>query len=1515
MARKVNLRRVWRWSSRIILGTIALVILLAAIAIGALHTKFGRERVRKEIEESLQEDFPGSTVGRVDGSPFGSLVVTGIAIAGKDGKPFITVESAELGVQIKPLLRRTVHVDTVTLHNVLVDLAAQPDPKPKKPAPVIAQPVKDKPSSWDIEVPSIVVRDARVLTKVGERLDGIDVDAGIRMHDGMIDATAAIKAAFRGQPFMAAASVRYGEALDANGGRRGEALDVPFAQVKLGPADVTVVSAHVVLDGPLAVDGTIIAHAPKSLAEELGAKDVPGDIALVVNSKDGDVAFDTTLAWAAPIEGTASRPATAASDTGTSSDKNPPPDIAASAPRTSSDGLANAVVGSAATTAALAESRTRVRGFAHFDVSKLDLAKTDFANLDAVRATGSALVAIDDPRGRATMALSGSADGVRGVIAGDGGYVLALIDGSIVDATGGALAAIDVQRKGDAWDLASALVSAKSEGKMDSPVIARKTKTTAKKSAGGITSKTAKKSMAGGTGSTTVALHGTLSPVLALDATGTVEANGVRYDETRVEKARVHFDAKDVTGNPVVASRVEVEGVKQGAMTIPSAEISANTALHEDGSIDVDLGEHRIVTSDGKVWTGRGGHVAVTEKTIDVKDLQTGTGNSTATASVKLGRLTDDISGKANVKNVSLAMLDPKLRGVVGGQLTFSQHAGRYTGKGAFDGKGIVIPAEPGQPAYPAIDGHVGLELAGRLVRVEASGTTAAGGGRVAFEVEGPRDITDPIAWKALERSSLRELTLSIDHLDASKLALSDPKDPKAQPVTGVVDGELTLTAADAKGSIRVSGITTKAGSVETTLSIKPGEHDAIDLHVDAALAGVKPATIDATVALPARPFDPDQWALLGTGALKHATIKAEAIAFDRALLARVGVERDLSGVVDARIDVDSAAAGATWKLDIANVKGPELRAPVAVHVEGGFDATGTTSAASAKMGNVGLTVDAKSPLTMAAAIAGKGATAGLDVTLTIPTTKATQILALLGRQDLTDGTVGGIVKVTGTVDKPNVVANLTAKNLTPPTTIATKKPAKMEQLDIAARWTGKHAELEVTGFETGGKLLKISGRGDVDKPSSVAATIEAAGFDIAPIVAFAPGALGAARGQLDGVIKVNGLDPQTGDVRGKLHLTEGRLPLAPTLGTLRKADVEITIAKQDVTAIISAKLGAGTITGKAGAKLAGGTPREADFDLAFRKISPIGAVQPVIDMDAFGKFAFADGKVNGKINLRKGKIYVPPEEGNELIDTGAPADMFFVGPDGAVIPKPKRKQAEKPWLFADIEVGTTSVYVDDPMVIFDGTASGMLHLEVGQGVTLTGSLATEKGAADVLGRRYLIDHAVVEFDGSYDPRLDIRLIHDFKTMALTVDIVGTSLVPDLRFKGDPANYTQGQLFSFFMGAEPSDDATGQGSQAVAGAASALLSSRLGRKVNKYLPFKLDTLNYEAGTATSSGAVRAGLRLSDKSHLIWRQRFEPRPDENPGEAVFEYIIKPWALVEATGGQRGGGGDILLRKRW
>ena len=59
---------------RISVGVGAFAILLACVIIGALHTHWGRERLRKEIVSQLQADFPGTSIGSLDGSIFGTLV-------------------------------------------------------------------------------------------------------------------------------------------------------------------------------------------------------------------------------------------------------------------------------------------------------------------------------------------------------------------------------------------------------------------------------------------------------------------------------------------------------------------------------------------------------------------------------------------------------------------------------------------------------------------------------------------------------------------------------------------------------------------------------------------------------------------------------------------------------------------------------------------------------------------------------------------------------------------------------------------------------------------------------------------------------------------------------------------------------------------------------------------------------------------------------------------------------------------------------------------------------------------------------------------------------------------------------------------------------------------------------------------------------------------------------------------------------------------------------------------------
>jgi autotransporter translocation and assembly factor TamB len=550
--------------------------------------------------------------------------------------------------------------------------------------------------------------------------------------------------------------------------------------------------------------------------------------------------------------------------------------------------------------------------------------------------------------------------------------------------------------------------------------------------------------------------------------------------------------------------------------------------------------------------------------------------------------------------------------------------------------------------------------------------------------------------------------------------------------------------------------------------------------------------------------------------------------------------------------------------------------------------------------------------------IAGSARTAPIEVTVNVPKQAARDVGLLMGRNDVLAGTLSGTVTIGGTIDEPTGRAVLAIENLSVAAGIASKPPT-LEKLALDGRWNGAHKgfEFELTGFETGGRSMKISARGMPAQPETIVATIEAASFDIQPFLAFAPPgsvALGT-RGLVSGVLKLKGLDPNTGDVKGRLVVTNARFPIAPELGAFRSGTFEIDVLKKEIITKIDGKIGRGTVKGKATLRLTGSMPTAAELSLALRGISPIGEIQPVIDADVSGWFARTKTKWAGNIKIANGNIYVPPESGNELLITGMPSDIIFLD-DHKIIVKPKRRPPTSPWLVARVEVGRTKILVDDLNFKFDGAASGQLELSLGDGIGLDGSLATERGVVDVLGRRYRLDHGIVAFDGTLDPRLDIAMAHDFRTMTLNVNIGGRSSEPDLRLSSDNGSYSQSQLLSFLAGATPSDDPSQQSSDALASGSLTLLSSRVGRRMNKYVPLlKFDTINYEAKTASSSRAIRVGKRLSERTYLDFRNRFEPRPDENAHEAVLQYELGKNVLIEANGGERGAGGDLLWRKRW
>src|SRR5262249_22375518 len=152
------------------------------------------------------------------------------------------------------------------------------------------------------------------------------------------------------------------------------------------------------------------------------------------------------------------------------------------------------------------------------------------------------------------------------------------------------------------------------------------------------------------------------------------------------------------------------------------------------------------------------------------------------------------------------------------------------------------------------------------------------------------------------------------------------------------------------------------------------------------------------------------------------------------------------------------------------------------------------------------------------------------------------------------------------------------------------------------------------------------------------------------------------------------------------------------------------------------------------------------------------------------------------------------------------------------------------PWLVATVEIAPTQIEVENFRDAVSGRVDldGQLVVSVGDGVGYDGSLSCRRGDIDILGRSYQIDHASFAFDGSLDPLLDIRIVHDFSEVSLTADVHGRSSAPDLALSSDPGIYSDSQLLGFFMGGEPGGDPSSASRDAAAGAGASVLSTKAG---------------------------------------------------------------------------------------
>jgi uncharacterized protein involved in outer membrane biogenesis len=192
--------RLRRWIKRGVLGLLGLIVLAIVAAVILVHTSFGREIVRSQIESKLNGIFVGGgSVGRVEGSPFTKLVLLDVVINGPDGQPAVSVSRLTLGLALPALVSKHADLTSVTADGVEVRLARNQDGTLQ-----LEKLLKPQPSSgWSVNIPDVQVHRGHLLYDTGTEwmnADAIEIYGALHApYRGILSANLAVHGTWRDQ--------------------------------------------------------------------------------------------------------------------------------------------------------------------------------------------------------------------------------------------------------------------------------------------------------------------------------------------------------------------------------------------------------------------------------------------------------------------------------------------------------------------------------------------------------------------------------------------------------------------------------------------------------------------------------------------------------------------------------------------------------------------------------------------------------------------------------------------------------------------------------------------------------------------------------------------------------------------------------------------------------------------------------------------------------------------------------------------------------------------------------------------------------------------------------------------------------------------------------------------------------------------------------------------------------------------------------------------------------------------
>ncbi len=1005
-------------------------------------------------------------------------------------------------------------------------------------------------------------------------------------------------------------------------------------------------------------------------------------------------------------------------------------------------------------------------------------------------------------------------------------------------------------------------------------------------------------------------------PIHNLVAEGKIRSRGLRWGEAIfVSSIEADWDLSGLPQNPEGRAQISVREVMADRRPIQSFNV-AIAATQDEGATFVDI-QTMDITLGGLVWQAEGANLTrETDGTIVLQDF------SLLSVAGSLG-LDAKVTARGGV-HAQLRVQDLNLSALPRDVLPeLADLSGHIDLSADVDKTGSRIKAELRTSmtdlrlalGRPPLHAQANLHLdPSRLVLTASVGTDALGFIGLSALTRPPRRMDSGSAWRrSLANAPLEQARIELVGLQVTQLqALLGQRWVSA----GMIDGAISIDGPDQEADLQIhlSGLRDQRLHAPADLQIvakyTPGE---AWTRTEIDLQHFGRATITASISAPQRLFDGRGWSGLDRSALQGAQMQVHQLSLN--LLQQLGLHAGLEGQVRAKVHVGPNAEPISALFEIQDVQVPQLPGTWSGVSELNLEAHQLRHVIQASLdGRPVARTELSLPLS-------------LDQLLKLDADSARQVpLKLKARisalpltpfadfAKLPQGEVQGDLTLSidaqGSADR---LAGHLRADIADLRLAETRYRVVTASASFAEGQMSAHLDLMDHASGTLNAQAVIQ-----SKSNYIDAHLVAKRLDLGFISSLGLLPLGL-EAVMSADLSIQGQGPRP-DPQGWLMVEDLRIAFAQAaLQPLHHGKARVDISPESAQMVLDAASGGGSVGLVASAQF----PREEapSFEATTTlKAFPIAAGSLVrIDMVAKALGQVEESGTKVQVTLSDGLVRMPKEDAETLHPIEELDDVVFVD---QLVGSTIGEQTET----STVNSGPptqVSIHTLGPIDVRGGPVDAAFVAELNTiGEAVRGRVYSSEGAITLFRRRYVIEKAQLSFEGRVppNPRVNVRLRHEFDDLSFSVAIRGEADAPDLQFSASPARFSQSELLTIFLGTDPADlgkqDDRTMEQQAV-GAMAGFLVGQLQDKLGRALP--IDTLDVELGDVAAGGAgtrVTLGKWITRKLFLAYRYKFEADiQQENDNESVVQYRFLPGWMVEVVLGLTRQDAELLWTKRF